>query len=277
MNLTYRITVTNLGPAKATGVILTDTLAAGVTFVSVISSQGGCSGIDPVTCDLGALSKGSIVTVTLIVMPTTTGGIANTVSVTAIESDLEPNNNTATTTTTVEPEPLTVGPSVLPEGEVGVPYNVSLEIGGGTPPYSVLKGKGSLPSGLSLDAAGDIIGIPLKAGSKSFTAKVTDEAGSQVNKSFKIKVLKALSITTKRLPRGKKGKKYLATLRAAGGKKTYTWSFTGSLPEGLSLDPSTGKITGITIPMGPGDYIIIFQVTDLLGVTVQQSLTIPIF
>ncbi len=50
-NLTYTVTITNNGPGGATGVVLTDTLPVGVTFVSATPSQGSCgeaSGV--VTC-----------------------------------------------------------------------------------------------------------------------------------------------------------------------------------------------------------------------------------
>src|SRR5581483_4410617 len=42
-NATYKITVQNLGPSPATGVIVNDTLPAGVTVVSVTNLQGGYS------------------------------------------------------------------------------------------------------------------------------------------------------------------------------------------------------------------------------------------
>ena len=38
--LTYTVTVTNNGTSSATGVVLTDTLAAGLTFGSATPSQG---------------------------------------------------------------------------------------------------------------------------------------------------------------------------------------------------------------------------------------------
>ena len=53
--LTNTINVTNFGPDSATGVVLTNPLPAGVSFVSASLSQGTLSGTNggQVTCSLG--------------------------------------------------------------------------------------------------------------------------------------------------------------------------------------------------------------------------------
>lgn len=173
------------------------------------------------------------------------------------------------------PEPLTIDAPALHEGEVGVPYQDSLEIRGGTPPYAVLVLKGVLPWGLRLDSAGNITGFPIQARSKSFTVQVTDQEGSSVSQSFTITILKALRIATRSLPRGRVGRNYFVIPKATGGKTPYTWSFSGSLPEGLSLNGSTGRITGI--PTTSGSFTPTFQVTDPMGGVAAKSLRITIF
>jgi uncharacterized repeat protein (TIGR01451 family) len=95
-DLTYTVRVSNNGPDAATGVTVGDALPAEVTFVSAIASQGGCVGTSVVSCDLGSLSSGSQATVTIVVRPTVTGMISNTVSVASDQSDPAPGNNEAT-------------------------------------------------------------------------------------------------------------------------------------------------------------------------------------
>jgi aldose sugar dehydrogenase len=105
VSLSYRLTVTNNGPALATNVNLTDTLPAGVTFVSAIPSQGLCNGTGPVNCALGNLPLGVTAVVTIMVTPSGPGpgSIVNTATVSASETDFDTTNNSATITTFIQP------------------------------------------------------------------------------------------------------------------------------------------------------------------------------
>ena len=118
-NLTYTVTVTNLGPAGASGVTLTDPLPAGVTFVSATSSQGSCGQTaGTVTCNLGDLAVAASARVTIVGLAATTGSKVNTATVTAVGADPDPGNNTASATVTV-PVPPTITPPVVSGGTVG--------------------------------------------------------------------------------------------------------------------------------------------------------------
>jgi uncharacterized repeat protein (TIGR01451 family) len=103
-SLTYTLTAGNAGPDTATGVTVTDTLPAGVTFASAAPSQG-----DPctetggtVTCNLGSLAKDATATVEIKVTPQTAGPITNSVSVSGDQSDPDQANNTDEEQTTVQ-------------------------------------------------------------------------------------------------------------------------------------------------------------------------------
>jgi uncharacterized repeat protein (TIGR01451 family) len=102
-NLTYTLTITNNGPADASGVNVIDALPAGVSFQSATPQIGTViytSGI--VTWNIGNLTAGAstsmVITVTAPAMP---GTITNTATVTAVTTDPVPTNNTSTETTTV--------------------------------------------------------------------------------------------------------------------------------------------------------------------------------
>ena len=102
-NLSYRITVTNNGPAAASGVTVNDTLPAGIDFVSVTSSQGFCSFVSSnVTCTPDNLAVGASAVVTIVVAPQSIGQLSNTATASAHQTDPVPSNNSATTTTAVE-------------------------------------------------------------------------------------------------------------------------------------------------------------------------------
>lgn len=102
-SLAYTLTVANAGPQNATGVVVTDTLPAGVTFQSASATQGSCSqNLGIVTCTLGSLAAGANATINIaMTAPFVTGTISNTASVSGNQTDPFPVNNTSIETTTV--------------------------------------------------------------------------------------------------------------------------------------------------------------------------------
>ena len=87
-----------------------------------------------------------------------------------------------------------------------------------------------------------------------------------------------LVISTSSLPNGQVGTLYSATLAASGGTAPYAWSLTsGNLPSGLSLNASTGAMTG-TPTATANAAPLTFKVTDssspMQTKTVSLSLTI---
>jgi uncharacterized repeat protein (TIGR01451 family) len=101
------VTVTNNGPAGATNVIVSDTVAGGL-ITSITSSQGTCAAPPPpatptADCNLGNMAAGQIATVTVVLQATTVGPVTNTATARAAEVDPTPGNNIATATTNVSP------------------------------------------------------------------------------------------------------------------------------------------------------------------------------
>jgi len=142
-------------------------------------------------------------------------------------------------------------------------YNQTLAATGGTPPYTWSLASGSLPSGLSLNpSTGAISGTPTASpGSYPFTAQVTDGAAQSATKSLSISVADPLSVSTASLPGGTVGQTYTQSVAATGGKTPYTWSVSsGSLPPGLTLNASTGGVTGT--PTSGGTFGFTVQAAD---------------
>jgi len=84
-----------------------------------------------------------------------------------------------------------------------------------------------------------------------------------------------LAITTSTLPQGTTGVGYSATIGASGGTAPYTYALTsGALPDGLSLNTSTGQITGT--PTTGGTFNFIVTVTDDADGEASKSLSIII-
>jgi glucose/arabinose dehydrogenase len=169
---------------------------------------------------------------------------------------------------------LSFGVTALPSAEVGVAYNADLNISGGTPPYGLSLVAGVLPPGLNL-LSGSIAGTLTSVKGSRFTLRATDDLGATLTKRFHIAAVGAVNISKRSLPTGRVGKLYSTRLVARSGKKPFTWALAvGSLPSGLTLDTTTGRITGI--PVAAGDTNLTFRVTDTLGGTAQKALTLSI-
>ncbi|MFN8233903.1 MAG: right-handed parallel beta-helix repeat-containing protein [Actinomycetota bacterium] len=106
-DLTYTLAVHNDGPGDATDVTLTDPLPDDTAFASANASQGSCSEAGGVlTCQLGDVSAGGSVAVTLVVRTDAVDvdtELENTASVDAAEPDPDPTNDSASDRTTLVP------------------------------------------------------------------------------------------------------------------------------------------------------------------------------
>ena len=177
-NLTYLLTVTNSGPAQATGVVVTDTIPAGVSFVSATPSQGSCGPPNPITCNLGTINNGANATVTIVVTPTAAGPLSNTATVSGSQSDPNTSNNTDTEGTTVNPAPQTANLSLVKTDSpdpvtAGNPLTYVLTVTNGGPSQATgVTVTDTLPAGVTLNSA-----TPSQ-GSCSGTSTVTCNLGT---------------------------------------------------------------------------------------------------
>jgi beta-glucanase (GH16 family) len=177
--------------------------------------------------------------------PSTAGNVSFTVTV----QDARSSTSSSQLSLQVYPPGLVVStPSQLADGVVGNAYSVTVAASGGTPPYQWQVTGGSLPPGLGLDASSGVIsGTPSAVGNANFTLTVSDANATSASSGFSIRVFPpALSITSgSQLPNGSVGAAYNTTLTATGGVTPYRWQVSsGALPSGLSLNQTTGAITG---------------------------------
>jgi hypothetical protein len=156
--------------------------------------------------------------------------------------------------------------------ELSIPFSQELVPSGGVIPYTWSLSSGTLPVGLTLDpATGIISGTPSVAGTRTFSAKVTDKVGGYKALSLTIIVVKAPSISTTLLATGEVGLSYSQTLTGSGGATPYTWTLqSGSLPEGLGLDAGSGKISGKAVS-GVTAGSVTIQLKDALGAVATRA------
>jgi hypothetical protein len=129
-----------------------------------------------------------------------------------------------------------------------------------------------LPTGLSMSAAGTIFGTPTVSGTFTYTVTIKDSAGNTgtVNCSVTVASPSPLGLTCPSAATGTVGTAYSGGVTASGGVPPYTYSlYSGSLPTGLTLNTSTGAITGT--PTTGGTFAFSIQVKDNLGATAVSS------
>jgi uncharacterized repeat protein (TIGR01451 family) len=125
-NVTYTITLTNIGPSNAAGVTLTDMIPTSSTFVSAAQASGSTFTITPPSSTgtgavtaTGALASGASATFTLVFRPNLDAAganLVNTATVAATTPDPDTSDNSATATALIGPPRATAGRNVVASG-----------------------------------------------------------------------------------------------------------------------------------------------------------------
>jgi hypothetical protein len=227
---------------------------AGQNYLQSLSASGGLPpyqfSVSGLPAGLSASASGSI-----------SGEATVAVTASLVVEVVDSSGQTATATCGLAVAPalrLTLSANT-PAGQVGKPYSGSISAAGGVPPFVFSATGGSLPPGLSLDSgSGSISGTPTAAGAFAFTAGATDVAKTTATANVSITIAAGLTIgNSTSLPDATAGSSYNQTLTASGSTGTVTWSIaSGTLPVGVSLNSTTGVLSGTPTQVGSFNFTI---------------------
>jgi hypothetical protein len=177
------------------------------------------------------------------------------------------------------PTPVSITTTGLPGGTVGNAYATTLAATGGTAPYKWSLTSGSLPSGLSFDAAtGAITGTPSSPASQiALTFQVTDSSSNALTATatFSLTISPGtISIAISPRGAGLTVGELLALTATTSDSTAVTWSVA---PAGGSLSSTTsssGMEVTLTAPQAAGVYTI--TATSAIDATQSSSIQIGV-
>ena len=169
---------------------------------------------------------------------------------------------------------ITVNPATLPNGTVGVAYSRIVSATGGTGSYSFSVSAGSLPAGLSLNAAtGAITGTPTTAATSNFTITATDGIGATGSRAYSVTTNTGVAVNPGTLPNG--------TVRSRTHKRSVPLAAIVARIQrlcrqlvGLSSKRRRSAITGTPTTAATSNFTI--TATDGLGATGSQAYAVTI-
>jgi hypothetical protein len=282
----FAITTGGALPAAPVNVLFTQTISA--------TGCGGCTWSMPngpvnnlsINASTGVLSgiPSSVSTVVFTIRATATGGVSAdkvfslTVNPTLPQA-LSITNGPAFSATTIGAQPTN-----------------QLNAIGGTPPYTWSLAAGALPSGVSLVNGGDtangnlaagvgyLVGRAIQTGTYAFTLRVTDSVAATFTRAFTWNI-STLNLQYTNLPLRDLNNNLIGPaltlgtplaapqpMLAIGGTSNYTW--TATLPAGLTLNAASGVINGT--PLDGGTFNVPVTIADDGGHSVTSNVNMVI-
>ncbi|GLQ50832.1 putative Ig domain-containing protein [Dyella flava] len=257
--------------------ITTASLAAATVGVSYSQSMSATSGHPPYSYSVTGLPSGLVLSSagTFSGTPTESG---NSFPVTVTVTDSDSNSSSQNYTMVVNAPTITLSPASLTAATLNASYSVPITASHGTAPYTFAVSSGALPAGLTLSSGGVLSGKPTATGTFAFTVTATDSTTGTGPFTQTISYSLTVSAPDITLPTSltapQIGVSYSQSLAASGGTSPYNYSYTGTLPNGLTLDTATGTLSGT--PDAGGTFNFTVTATDSNTNTGSQAYSLTV-
>ncbi len=253
------------------------------TLSATVTNDKNSAGVTWSVSGGGTLSNTTTTSATYTAPAATSSSQTVTITATSVADSAK----TGTVTITIPAAPSVTSTSTSLTGAVGTAYSVTLQASGGISPYTWALGGGTtLPACLTLKSTGVITttsGLPPTAscaGTYSNLTFTTTDSGTPTPLNA---TSSALSITITAAPAitfigtipatGTYNVAYSGSAAATGGAGTLTYSVaSGALPGGLTLNTSTGAITGTPTTTGVGTFTFKIAAADAYGDSATSAL-----
>ena len=176
--------------------------------------------------------------------------------------------------------------AALPNQNIALPVYMYIAVNGGVQPYTFTLTQGSsMPPGLTFTNAngvGLIQGTPTTPGSYSFTVQVTDSFTPPFNisQTFSMTILNGVVVPNSTLPDAVQNIPYNEQIKVYGGTPPYHFALfpLASTPPGLTLDTSTGVLSGTPTTVSQNADTMYMYITDSASTpaTIQAYISITV-
>jgi uncharacterized repeat protein (TIGR01451 family) len=213
-NLSWTLTLENLGPNDTGGVSLHDALPAGFTLETVTPSQGLCTpSVSAVDCTFGTVTPGTVITIVLAGRPAASASgslLTNTATASASTADPNPADNTVSSPVKVQPyisiddvavaEPLGIWPVAGDKKSIYAWFTVALSRASAqTITISWGTANGTATAGLDYDAVSGGLSFAPGETSKNVLVNVTSDGSSDLpeapNETYFVNLTNPVNVT----------------------------------------------------------------------------------
>jgi len=257
-----------ISPASQSTVSISPTSATVTLGQSTTFTASGGSGTGAYTWGGSGSGTGSSKSVTFNTTATSTVTVYQ-----AADSNYNASNTATATITVNNPPPPVISSGTSAAGISGNAFSYQITASNSPASYSITSVTSNLPNGVSLNAStGLISGTPTQTGTFNVSLNATNPGGTGTSPLTITINPPAPVISSASTASGVSGTAFSYQIAASNSPTTY--SVTGYLPNGLSVNTSTGLISGT--PTQTGGYTVTLGATNVTG-TGTISFTVTIY